>query len=185
MRECVSDEWRLCVISYTEERKIFGADCPETVYISGQFKYNICRGKSMPRKRKTEETEEKGKGPVPEKAWDVTPKNQDMVLTPGDRMLMAMGKETSKSSQAVRDHLVQTTMKNALASKDGEGVSLMERLEAVYFDGLLKNGVTSKDMLALLKLNGEDVSKTQSVKVTVNSTDAYLAELAHGGKKQE
>ena len=59
-----------------------------------------------------------------------------------------------------------------------------------WFSTAMKNGVTSKDMLAYLKLRGEDVQKSQSVNVkltadakSVKSTDDFLKDgLIDDGK---
>lgn len=112
-------------------------------------------------------------------------------MSPTDRLLVALGDNPTKEGAKIRDRIITGTLQNALTAQTETGSGVKARhvdiIIAKYIAYLEDptHDVTSKDMVALMKLMGEEISKSQSVKVTVNSTDAYLASMAHGAEKKD
>lgn len=103
-----------------------------------------------------------------------------------EELVEAMSEEGTRESLAMRDRLMADKVKDILNCRV-DGLSVMERLTASWISNLEEKGVTSKDMLAIKKIIGEDVQKSQSVNLrltaeasAVRSTDDFLKTAASG-----
>lgn len=103
-----------------------------------------------------------------------------------EQLVLAMAEDGTKEALAMRDRLMADKVKDILNCRV-DGLSVMERLTASWLANLEENGVTSKDMLAIKKIIGEDVQKSQSVNLrltaeasAVKSTDDFLKTAVSG-----
>lgn len=97
-----------------------------------------------------------------------------------------MAEDGTREALAMKDRLMADKVKDILNCRV-DGLSVMERLTASWLANLEENGVTSKDMLAIKKIIGEDVQKSQSVNLrltaeasAVKSTDDFLKTAVSG-----
>lgn len=103
-----------------------------------------------------------------------------------EQLVLAMTEDGTREALAMRDRLMADKVKDILNCRV-DGLSVMERLTASWLANLEENGVTSKDMLAIKKIIGEDVQKSQSVNLrltaeasAVKSTDDFLKTAVSG-----
>lgn len=103
-----------------------------------------------------------------------------------EQLVLAMAEDGTREALAMRDRLMADKVKDILNCRV-DGLSVMERLTASWLANLEENGVTSKDMLAIKKIIGEDVQKSQSVNLrltaeasAVKSTDDFLKTAVSG-----
>lgn len=103
-----------------------------------------------------------------------------------EELALAMAEDGTREALAMRDRLMADKVKDILNCRV-DGLSVMERLTANWLSNLEEKGVTSKDMLAIKKLIGEDVQKSQSVNLrltaeasAVKSTDDFLKTAVSG-----
>lgn len=126
----------------------------------------------------------------------VSGENIEEIVGGGDgldvMLLRELSKKNDPSSVAMRNRLLRDTVSDIMSAEvDTENHITAEQAFVMnWFSTAMKNGVTSKDMLAYLKLRGEDVQKSQSVNVkltadakSVKSTDDFLKDgLIDDGK---
>lgn len=103
-----------------------------------------------------------------------------------EQLVLAMAEDGTREALAMKDRLMADKVKDILNCRV-DGLSVMERLTASWLANLEENGVTSKDMLAIKKIIGEDVQKSQSVNLrltaeasAVKSTDDFLKTAVSG-----
>lgn len=103
-----------------------------------------------------------------------------------EELALAMAEDGTREALVMRDRLMADKVKDILNCRV-DGLSVMERLTASWLANLEENGVTSKDMLAIKKIIGEDVQKSQSVNLrltaeasAVKSTDDFLKTAVSG-----
>lgn len=111
-----------------------------------------------------------------------------------DRLYLACSEMGGAEAEAMQGRIVGRTIEGMLKSRGEDGASMLERISAKYLMGLLREDkeITTKDMLGLQKLMGEDVQRNQSVSVKINaeakavkSTDEFLSGIVEGKKDGE
>lgn len=109
-----------------------------------------------------------------------------------DRLYLACSEVGGSEAEAMQGRIVGRTLEAMLKSRGTDGASMLEKISAKYLTGLLygEREITTKDMLGLQKLMGEDVQRNQSVSVKINaeakamkSTDEFLSGI--GGEKKD
>lgn len=119
----------------------------------------------------------------------VKPEEMAPIESAEDRLAISLTKAGTKSAVKIRDQMMTDYLKDCLGcevkTEDGEKKPVMQMLTESWVGTMLKNGVTSKDMLAIMKLRGEDVQKSQSVNVKINAeaktgktTDDFLSVIS-------
>lgn len=107
-------------------------------------------------------------------------------------LLRELSRKSDASSVAMRNRLLRDTVGDIMSAEvdTKNHVTAEQAFVMNWFSTAMKNGVTSRDMLAYLKLRGEDVQKSQSVNVkltadakSVKSTEDFLKDgLTDDGK---
>lgn len=107
-----------------------------------------------------------------------------------DRLALMMTAEGSKKALAIRGKLMKDYVKEILACEMDDGSSVMDAITKNWLMTMMHNGVTTKDMVQIQKMLGEDVQRSQSVSVKINaeakamkSTDDFLSGI--GGEKKD
>lgn len=112
------------------------------------------------------------------------------IIEAGDSLYAAMSRIDTKQSRAIRGRLIGGTIEDLLELpvEEGSKISVRQAIAGSYIQTLLEKGVTSRDMLALQKLMGEDIQKSQSVSVKLKAdggkeTADFLKSIS-GGKDE-
>lgn len=100
-------------------------------------------------------------------------------------IMLRLAKENTKEAVAIRNRLMKDDIKNFLEMEtDESGLSVMQQITLKWYTGLMENGVTTKDMVQIMKLRGEDIQKSQSVNLkltaeakAVKNTEEFLKEI--------
>lgn len=108
-------------------------------------------------------------------------------MTLADQIAMGLAGLGTKEAEAMKNKLVCGTLRMALESKPDGKASHMQIITAKYIEHLEDPDyqVDSKDMLAMQRLMGEDISKSQRVNVTLSSTDDFLSQMSIGDKDED
>lgn len=107
-----------------------------------------------------------------------------------DRLALMMTAQGSKPALEIRGKLMKDYLKNILSCNMEDGSSVMDAITKNWLTTMMHNGVTTKDMVQIQKMLGEDVQRSQSVSVKINaeakavkSTDDFLSGI--GGEKKD
>lgn len=109
-----------------------------------------------------------------------------------DRLAIALTAEGSNKALSIRNKLMKDYVKEILSRESEDGSSLMGVITESWLRTMIRNGVTTKDMVQIQKMLGEDVQRSQSVSVKINaeakavkSTDEFLSGIVEGKKDGE
>lgn len=101
------------------------------------------------------------------------PEEMGQVGSAEDRLAIRLTKVGTKQAIQIRDRMMKDYINDALSceveTENGEKESVMNVLTKNWFNNLMEHGVTSKDMLAIMKLRGEDVQRSQSVSLKIKA----------------
>lgn len=101
------------------------------------------------------------------------PEEMGEIVSAEDRLAINLTKEGSKQAIKIRDRMMKDYINDAISCEQETGnggkESVMNLITKNWIETMLKNGVTSKDMLAIMKLRGEDVQRSQSVSLKIKA----------------
>lgn len=100
-----------------------------------------------------------------------------------EELVIELSKRNGEEVEIVKSRLMKDEMKDFLEMRDENNISIMDRITIEWYRGLMEKGVTTKDMVQIMKLRGEDITKTQSVNLkltgeakAIQNTEEFLRE---------
>lgn len=122
----------------------------------------------------------------------VRPEEMAKIESAENRLAIKLTKSGTRQAIKIRDRMMSDYLKECLEcevdTEYGEKESVMGIITKNWIEGMLERGVTSRDMETIMKLRGENVTKSQSVNVKIKAeaktgktTDEFLSTI--GGEK--